>query len=119
MKCIMCNGKLEEKIVEHKEFGVSLGRFKAKVCNKCGEIFFNSKTAVNIQAKSKQLGLFGLTKKTRVAEVGNSLAIRIPRDVANFMKMKKEDEIKIVPKGRNELSIILTWDFLIILWGNF
>lgn len=106
MKCIMCNkGTLKEKIVDYKEFGVSLGKHKADICTKCGEVFFDSETARKIQAKSRELGLFGLAKKTKVAKVGNSLAIRIPKEIADFIKLKKEEEVKIMPKSQHELII--------------
>ncbi len=106
MKCIMCNkGQLDEKIVDYKEFGVSLGKYKGSVCANCGETFFDSETAKKIQAKSKEMGFFGLAKKTKVAKVGNSLAVRIPKEIAEFAKLKKEAEVKIVPKSQNELII--------------
>lgn len=89
MKCIFCNSATEEKIVDYKEMGVNLGKFKAKVCTKCGEVFFDSETAAKIQAKSKESGLFGLAKRTKVAEVGNSIAIRVPKRLAEFVGLKK------------------------------
>ena len=49
--------------------------------------------------------MFGLAKKTKVAKVGNSLAIRIPKEIADFLKLKKEGEVRIVPKSQNELII--------------
>ena len=102
----MCGkGKLEEKIIEHKEFGISLGKFKATVCTACGEAFFDSDIARKIQAKSKELGLFGLAKKTKVAQVGNSLAVRIPKEIADFLHLKKETEVRIVPKNNHEVTI--------------
>ena len=102
----MCDkGTLKEKIVDYKEFGVSLGKYKGKVCANCGEIFFDSVLAKKIQAKSKELGLFGLAKKTKVAKVGNSLAIRIPKEIVDFLKLEKEEEVKITPKSQNELII--------------
>lgn len=105
MKCVLCNGKLNEQTVEHREFGISLGKFKALVCSECGEVFYDSITADKIQLKSKELGLFGLSKKTKVAQVGNSLAIRIPKEIADFVHLKKEKEVKIVPKTKNKLEI--------------
>lgn len=105
MKCIICNGDLKEKIVEHKEVGVLLGKYKGLVCSKCNEVFYDAETAAKIQAKSKELGLFGLAKKAKVAEVGNSLAVRIPKRIADFLGLKKESEIKIVPKSHHEVSI--------------
>ena len=106
MRCIMCDkGTLKEKTVDYKEFGVSLGKYKGKVCANCGEVFFDSALAKKIQMKSKELGLFGLAKRTKVAKVGNSLAIRIPKEIADFLKLKKEEEVKIMPKSQNELII--------------
>ena len=105
MKCILCKGNLNQQIVEHKEFGVSLGKFKALVCSSCGETFYDSETANKIQTKSRELGLFGLAKKTKVAQVGNSLAIRIPKEIAEFVHLKKEKEVKIVPKTKNKIEI--------------
>lgn len=105
MKCIMCKGTLEEKTIEHKEFGVSLGKFKAQVCTSCGEAFFDSDIAKKIQTKSKELSLFGLAKKTKVAQVGNSLAVRIPKEIATFINLRKETEVRIVPKNSHEITI--------------
>jgi len=105
MKCIICDGQTQKKIVEDKEFGVSLGKFPAEVCQKCGEVYFDSETARKIQAKSKKLGLFGLLKKTKVAEVGNSLAIRIPKQIANFAGLKKNVEVTITPQNRHAILV--------------
>lgn len=60
MKCIFCNCDLECEKVEYKEFGVSLGKFPAKVCMNCNESFFESESVDKIQSRSKELGLFGL-----------------------------------------------------------
>lgn len=105
MKCVFCNSATEGKIVNYAEMGVNLGKFKAEVCKKCGETFFNSEIARKIQAKLKELGLFGLAKKTKVAEVGNSIAIRIPKRLAEFVGLKKGQEVLITPEEKNRLSI--------------
>jgi len=103
--CIFCKGGVENKIVEHKEFGVLVGKFPAKVCVKCGEVFYDAETVDKIQAESRKKGLFGLAKKTKVAEVGNSLAVRIPKSIAKFVNLKKNTEVTIMPHGRHGLSI--------------
>ena len=107
MKCIMCDGKLIQKKVEHEEFGVSLGKFEAQVCSKCNEVYFDSEIVNKIQTKSKKLGLFGLVKKTKVAKVGNSLAVRIPKEIVDFTRLKKEGSVKVFPRGRKEIIIEL------------
>lgn len=98
MKCIFCNGILKEGNVEHKEQGILLGKFPAKVCTKCGESFFEEKIVDRIQARSKQLGLFGLKAKVKIAKVGNSIAVRIPKKIVEFLKLKVGEETSIYPQ---------------------
>lgn len=105
MKCILCLGKTVKRQVEHKEFGVSLGNFPAETCEKCGETYYDEDTAGKIQQKSKELGLFGLARKVKVAEIGNSIAIRIPKEIASFMSLEKGMEVTIMPKNRHDLHI--------------
>lgn len=105
MKCVMCGGKTQQKGIEHKEFGIPLGIFPAEVCQKCGEAFFSEEIAGKIQMKSKELGLFGLAKKATVAEVGNSIAIRIPKEIAKFLNLRKGEEVTLMPEGKHELRI--------------
>ena len=105
MKCVMCNSALKEKLVEYEEYGTSFGKHKAKVCDKCGEIYFDPETVDEIQEKSKKLGLFGIVKKAIVAQVGNSLAIRIPKEIALATGLKKGREVIIAPKGKSNINI--------------
>ena len=55
MKCIICNSELNEKLIEYEEYGIPFGKYKAKVCSKCGEVYFDSETVDKIQQKSKKL----------------------------------------------------------------
>ncbi len=105
MKCVLCGGKTVQKQVDYKELEIPFGKFKAEACEKCGESYFDEHTAEEIQQKSKQLGLFGLAKKTTVAEVGNSMAIRIPKDLASFLSLKKGVEVTLTPKSKHGLEI--------------
>ena len=105
MKCVFCNVAAARKNVEHKEFGVSLGRFPAQVCPKCGEAYFDSDTAGRIQEKSKALGLFGLSAKAKVAQLGNNYAIRIPKRIAKFIGLQKGKEVFIRPANNRSLNI--------------
>ena len=105
MKCIICNSELNEKLIEYEEYGIPFGKYKAKVCSKCGEVYFDSETVDKIQQKSKKLGLFGIVKKAKVALVGNSLAIRIPKEIALVTGLKKGRDVLIAPKGKNNIAI--------------
>ncbi len=105
MKCIICGENTIRKTVEHKEFGILLGKFEAEVCKKCDEPYFDEKTVEKIQNKSKELGLFGLIKRAKVAEIGNSIAIRIPKDIAKFLNLKKGKEVTLMPMNEHDLKI--------------
>lgn len=105
MKCVICNSELREKLVEYEEYGTSFGKYKAKVCSNCGEVYFDSETVDKIQRKSKELGLFGIVKKAKVAQLGNSLAIRIPKEIALATGLKKGKEVLIAPKGKSNIAI--------------
>ena len=105
MKCMLCKGKLVRKQVEYQEVGVPFGKYSAEVCEQCGEQFFDEHTADQIQSKSKQLGLFGLARKAKVAEIGNSVAIRIPKEIASFLHLKKGKEVTLIPQDANDLMV--------------
>ncbi|HLD05524.1 MAG TPA: YgiT-type zinc finger protein [Candidatus Nanoarchaeia archaeon] len=105
MKCVLCNGKTALKTVPYKEMGVLLGNFKAEVCTSCNEVYFDEKTAERIQEKSKELGLFGVAKKAKIAEIGNSIAIRIPKEIASFLHLEKGQEVVLMPKSKHDLHI--------------
>lgn len=104
-KCISCNGKLKNKIVEYKIYGVSIGKFPALVCNSCGEQWFSEETSRKIENKEKQLGLFGLSIETKVSYSGNSLIIRIPKELAKFLNIRKETKVELMPENKNRLCI--------------
>ena len=105
MKCIMCSGKTVLKNVDYRELGILLGHFKGNVCEKCGETYFDEQAAEQIQQKSKDLGLFGLSKKAIVAELGNSIAIRVPKEIAAFLNLKKGHEVTLVPTDQHGLLV--------------
>ncbi len=102
MKCPICNeGTLNKEKIREEQFGVGLGVYDGLLCNSCGESFFDSKTTHRILAKSKEKGIFGLHAKTKIARSGNSLAIRIPKKIVEFMKLKEGKEVSIHPeKGK-------------------
>lgn len=104
-KCILCEGKLNKKMVDYEIYGKSIGKFPALVCDSCGEQWFDEETSRKIQEKEKKLRLFGLSRETKISYSGNSLIIRIPKELAKFMNLKKETEVIIYPEDKNKLSI--------------
>ena len=104
-KCPVCDKGVLRKVMEkHTMFGVDLGTYPGEKCNNCGELFTDSSIMKKIEITAKQKGIWGLGKKTKIAKAGNSLAIRIPKDIAKFLNLKIGKEAFIHPET-NKLII--------------
>lgn len=99
LKCPVCDkGTLRNGKIKEVMFGVYLGEFPAEICTKCNESFTNEKTTRAIEEAAKKKGIWGLGKKTKIARTGNSLAVRIPAEIVNFLKLKEGAEAYIHPE---------------------
>lgn len=99
MKCPVCeSGILKKGKSKEYIFGVYLGEFPAEICDKCDESFTDSETTKEIEEIAKKKGIWGLGIQTRITKSGNSLAIRIPKKVADYLKLKKGKEAYIYPE---------------------
>ncbi len=103
-KCEECNGKIILKNVEVSIHGISLGKFPADVCSKCGEEVFEEKISSEIENLSKARGLWGLDRKVKIVKIGNSLAVRIPKPISDFLGLKDGKEAILHPE-KNKLII--------------
>lgn len=101
----MCNGELEKKKVPYSYYDIYFGKYDADVCKKCGEAFFTEEASDTIDARAKELGLWGLKAKTRVSYSGNSLMIRVAKDVAKFVNLKKGEAVIVRPAGKKKLIV--------------
>lgn len=99
MKCPICEkGYLKKGNIKETMFGVYLGEFPAEICSKCGESFTDEKTTRKIEAAAKKKGIWGLGKKTKITKTGNSLAVRIPKDIVKYLNLKEGKEAYIHPE---------------------
>lgn len=103
-ECEECGGKIVKKKVEFKMYGISLGEFPAEVCTKCGEEVFDEKTSKEIDVVAKKKGLWGLAKKVKIVKIGNSLAVRIPKAISDFLGLKEGKEALMEP-DKNKIII--------------
>ena len=96
IKCPICEeGILRKGKIKEEMFGVFLGEFPADICDKCGESFTDSDITKKIEELAKQKGIWGLGVKTKITKTGNSLAIRIPKKLADFANLKEGEEAYI------------------------
>ena len=102
MKCHVCErGMLEKGKIKEAMFGIYLGEFAAEICSECNESFTNAETTRKIEETAKSKGIWGMGKKTKITKTGNSLAVRIPKEIADFLKLKNGKEAFIHPEGNN------------------
>jgi len=104
--CPICHGKLIRRRVGYKIMEERIGIFPANICQKCGEQFFRKDISLAIERVAREKGIWDIRSKTKVSEVGNSLAIRINKKLSNYLNLKKGEEIIINPE--NKQKIILT-----------
>lgn len=104
-KCYLCEkGKLTKKKVDFEMYGKKLGKFEAEVCDNCNEVFFDERISDKIDEVVKERGLWGLEAETSVTQAGNSLAIRIPKKIAEFLHFKKGTPTRVYPE-ENKLIV--------------
>ena len=99
MKCLICEkGILKKTKIKEFMFGVYLGEFPAEVCTKCNESFTDEDTTKSIETIAKKKGIWGLGRKTKITKTGNSLAVRIPKNIAEFLGLKEGKDAFIHPE---------------------
>ncbi len=108
MSCPLCDGKMKTTKAEYSYYDMLLGKFDAEVCQKCGEVFFTEEASDQIDSIAKERGHWGLERKSKISYSGNSLIVRIPKEIARFMHLEKGEEIRIRPEGRKRLVVEIT-----------
>lgn len=104
-KCWECDGNYKYKMVDFSVYGVSLGKFKAKVCDKCGDTIFNEDVSDQIDKIAKKKGLWGLESKTKIGKVGNALDIRLSNRISKFCRVKKGTDINVHPESPKRIIV--------------
>ncbi len=109
MRCTTCKqGRYEDKKVTYEFLGEKIGIFDALVCSNCHETLFESPASDKIEAEVKHRGLWGLRARSKVSKVGNALDVRIPKSLADFLALKKGQEIILEPVDKTRLQIIVS-----------
>ena len=105
MLCPMCNSKLKKGKVKEEYLGHDLGEFDGFICTKCGETLLTEESVVIAQQKAKQLGIFGLAEKTKISKSGNSLMVRIKKNIADYLGLFDGEDVVIHPEGKKKLVV--------------
>ncbi len=90
MICLVCEkGTLQPQIIRERMHGVDLGEYPAEVCTFCKESFTDEKTSRAIERAAKEKGIWGWGRTTNITRTGNSLAVRIPKALADHLGIKE------------------------------
>lgn len=105
--CEECKGKIVKKEVNHYYLGEFIGKFPAEVCQKCGEVVFDEDVSKKMTEIVKKKDLWGLSARTKIGKVGSSLDVKINKKIADFLKLKKGEEVTVYPENKRKLVIAL------------
>lgn len=105
--CEECGGNVVNKSVDYVYLGQNLGKFPAEVCTRCGEEVFEEEVTKKVAAIAKQKGIWGISDRGRINKIGSSLGVIINKKIAQFLELKKGEEIIMYPENKKRLIIQL------------
>jgi len=106
MLCPVCEkGKISKKIIDVIRHGIFIGHFKAELCNHCNEQIFDSKEALKIEAKMKQLGLFG-AEKASVYKIGGNLVISLKANITKALGISTSSKPMVIAQVKEKRLIV-------------
>jgi len=77
-------------------------------CSECKEELFDSKEGDKIFEKVSKLNVIRpFESRKKIAKVGNSFAIPVSKEIADYLQIKKGEDIQIKVQNRNRLIIDL------------
>jgi len=107
-KCDNCQkGILKRKKIDYILLGQNLGSFEALVCSECEETIFDGDTFDLIEKEAKKKGLWGLSAKTKIGTSGNALDVRLPKQITEFLEIKKGQEVIIEPIDKKRFQVTI------------
>ena len=107
MRCV-CGNKLQEIETEMDFFDGNLimRNIKAFYCSKCKEELFDSKEGDRMfDLVSKLSPQCAFESRKKIARVGNSYAIPVSKEIADYLQIKKGGDILVKVKSPKKLVI--------------
>ena len=104
MRC-KCGGLLKKSKTAVEFFGIDFGLRPCEICTRCGSEYLSQELVEEIEAEVKKKGLFGLERKGRITKSGNSLVIRVPKEIADSLNIEKDCQITIYPSDKKRLIV--------------
>ena len=103
--CAKCNILVKEGVLPRYEFqeGFPLKNVEAYQCRKCGNVFFSERQAKEMERRTEKEYSFGFDRKVTIS--GRRLVVGIPAELADHLKIKKGQKVRIIPIAREGFMI--------------
>lgn len=97
--CAKCDSEMRRAVLPSYEYleGCPLSSVPAYKCQRCGNLFFSEKQAADMAQRTKLLAESTFGFQRRITVSGRSLAVTIPQELAEHMKLSKGVTVKIIP----------------------
>ncbi len=105
MKCPICHGTLQSGKFPYAYHDIPLGTYEGSKCPACGEIFFSEKASAEIDRKAKEIGIWGMGREGVLGTSGNSLIVRVPKEISDFLGFLPGKKVFIHPEGKKKLVV--------------
>lgn len=93
-----CGKKAKRSVIRYKEYNV-----RGWKCSSCNKEYIHSEDSIRI-SRLENLKKKGV--KVKVGVVGQSIVIRIPKDLSEIYGLEKGDEIELIPENLKRLEIV-------------
>jgi len=107
MKCMSCEKEARREVKPYETAGVKLGEFVFWTCDSCNESWVEEETMQKMEAAAKEKGVWGIETRTKVSFSGNSLILRIPKKIAEFLHIDKGSEVLLRPEKKKLVAEIV------------
>lgn len=106
-KC-SCGGALKKSKCSVEFYGIDFGIKDCEACTSCGSEYLDQEVMKKLEEEVKKRKIFALERNVRVTKSGNSLVIRIPREIAEFLDIGYLSSLRMFPveKGRLEIEVL-------------
>jgi len=99
LKCVKCGKWAKPNTIRLEGFKV-----RGWKCPKCGETYLHPGDANRVLAYNK---LKNEVIKSKLSYSGNSLIVRIPKNIVNSLGLKKGEIIKLALEGPNKITVTI------------
>ena len=101
-----CGGKIKWKRDKVNVEGIDCMVLDIEYCQKCGEGYFPEETMEVVERKLKDNGSWGIKRRgVNLWESGNSVLIRVSKDIADQLNLKPDNKVTIYSEGKRKLVI--------------